>query len=81
MAGPFTLSPNQIQFQIPTNLFTSTKVIVTSPANGAIEMTAGGSASESSAFHAGVTEFSRNFGGVLLAVKNQGSQTIQVETK
>lgn len=81
MAGPFNLNANETQFQIPTNLFSSTTVIVTSPVNGSIEMTAGGSASEASDIHAGVTEFVRQFGGVFLAVKNQSAQPISIETR
>ena len=81
MAGPFSLNPDEIQFQIPTNLFTSTKVTVTSPVNGSVEMRAGLSEPEVSAFHAGVTEFVRQFGGVFLAVKNQSSQPITIVTE
>jgi hypothetical protein len=81
MAGPFSLNSNETQFQIPTNLFTSTKVTVTSPVNGSIEMRAGGSEPEVSAFGAGVTEFVRQFGGVFLAVKNNSPQPISIATE
>ena len=74
MAGPFQLAPQQTQSNIPTNLFTSTKVKVTNPQpfNGANSMTAGVSPTEFDTVGPGVTEFERSFGGAFLTVKNEG---------
>ena len=82
MAGPFLIARGEVQPQIPTNaLLSVTRVIVDSAVNGRIEMTAGGSPSESTDIPAGNTVLERRFGGVFLAIKNLGAQTITVRTE
>lgn len=81
MAGPFRLAPNEVQSQIPTwALGKETVVNVDCAVDGLFEMTAGGSPSETTSVKAGSNEFSRNFGGVLLAVKNLTNGDITVTT-
>lgn len=81
MAGPFRLAPEEVQGGIPTNLFTSTVVAVECSSAGLFEMTAGGSATEVSQVRQGRTEFGRQFGGVLLAVKNRTPGDMTVTTQ
>jgi hypothetical protein len=81
MTGPFSLRPNETQFQIPTRLFNSTAITVISPVHGSIEMQAGNSPAQTSTLQAGVTSFVREFGGAFLAVKNNSSQTITFRTE
>jgi hypothetical protein len=84
MAGPYELDPGQTQYGILTHpVWQNTRVIVTNNSNkaGKISMTAGASATEHDDVHPGVTNFDRNFGGVLLAVKNEGDVHLTVSTQ
>jgi hypothetical protein len=81
MAGPYRLGPTQEQDGIPTWAWPrNTVVSVDCTAGGFIEMTAGGSPGETDSVNPGHNEFSRGFGGVLLAVKNLTSDYITVTT-
>ncbi|GEM_PF-1795058 len=82
MAGPYHLSPNEVQFDIPTWGFGKTTTVHADCAvAGFIEMRAGGSPAESTSVNAGQNHFTRDFGGVLLAVKNltNGAMTVTTE--
>ncbi|MFZ4662933.1 MAG: hypothetical protein ACOYNY_38355 [Caldilineaceae bacterium] len=82
MAGPYNLSPNQVQLEIPTWGFgRSTTVHADCSADGFIEMRAGGSPAESTSVKAGSNHFTRDFGGVLLAVKNLTNGSMRVKTE
>jgi hypothetical protein len=85
MAGPYHLKPGQTQGGIPTWAGTSqTKVLVTNNDKdevGKISMTAGGSPTEFDDVPHGTHTFSRAFGGVQLAVKNEGKVELTVETQ
>jgi hypothetical protein len=84
MAGPYKLKPGQTQKSIPTwESPRQTDVCVTNHSDkpGRISMTAGGSATEFDDIPVGTIHLSRNFGGVYLAVKNEGQVDLSVETK
>jgi hypothetical protein len=82
MAGPFRLAPNEVQSQIPTwALGKETLVIVDCAVDGFFEMRAGGSPPEMTSVKTNRNEFRRNFGGVLLAVKNLTNADITVTTE
>jgi hypothetical protein len=82
MAGPFHLSPNEVQLGIPTWAFgRTTLVTVDSQGDGFFEMRAGGSPAETTSITAGQNHFNRDFGGVLLAVKNLTNADIVVHTE
>jgi hypothetical protein len=78
MAGPYILNPGDTQFNIPTkSVFENTTVKVenSTPFDGGFSMTAGGSPTEfNPAPPLRVTTVVRNFGGVLLAIKNESKQ-------
>lgn len=80
-AGPLVLGPGELQTQIPTNLFTSTNVIIDSPFEGAVEMRAGLSEPEFTEIKAGRTVLQRQFGGVFLAITNKSDASISVTTE
>lgn len=82
MAGPFRLAPNEEYYQIPTwGLGKETLVIVDCEVEGFVEMTAGYYSSEMACVQAIRNEFRRDFGGVLLAVRNLTLADITVITK
>ncbi|MCU0535556.1 MAG: hypothetical protein MUD14_16825 [Hydrococcus sp. Prado102] len=81
MAGPFRLAPQEVQYNIPTWHWPhNTTVIVDAAVNGSVEMKAGGSPPETTSINPGNNQFSRSFGGVLLAVKNLSPADITVST-
>ena len=85
MAGPYYLDPGQSQGNIPTWGFGgNTKVIVynKSPWVGKISMTAGGSPTEYDDIEPGEVTLERNFGGVLLTVKNESEKApLEIKTE
>ena len=82
MAGPYKLSPNQVQSNIPTwALGRTTTVHANCTADGYLEMRAGGSPAESTSVHVGQNHFTRDFGGVHLAVKNLTNAEMTVTTE
>ena len=87
MAGPWTLQPGQTQVGIPTWGFgrhTKVKITNTTAQPGQFSITAGAAPTESLPAPA-LREVSleRNFGGVLLTVKNEGQNNtiLKVETE
>jgi hypothetical protein len=82
MAGPYKLAPNAIQYEIPTMGFGDITVVeVDANVAGVVEMTAGASPSERDTVVRGRNSFNRNFGGVLLAIKNLTPGEITVTTR
>jgi hypothetical protein len=81
MAGPFSLAPGETQTQIPTFILgRKTHVVVNCTVAGNIELRAGGSLPETDSCVVGDNDFTRDFAGVFVAVKNNTSGNITVST-